>query len=224
MSAVAGWYGKLPTLGDFASRRLPATFVTAWDDWLRRALAQSRGALGEEWLAVYLTSPAWCFVLTPGALPVAGPGAWAGVLMPSVDRVGRYFPLTLAVPIAVLPANAAGVAGLVDWLAAVRDVALAALDEDDDIATLDSRLAALSAPGSVAAPGSRFASHRELVAALCGDSTPVWTTADGGRSFWFAEDDAGPILAANRGLPEGDAFVDLLRGRAGEGRIGAEIV
>ena len=30
--AAAGWYGKLPTLGDFASRRLDNDFVDIWDN------------------------------------------------------------------------------------------------------------------------------------------------------------------------------------------------
>ncbi|MCK7582565.1 MAG: TagF domain-containing protein [Chromatiales bacterium] len=34
-----------------------------WDDWLQRALAGSRGALGESWLDLYLTSPLWRFIL-----------------------------------------------------------------------------------------------------------------------------------------------------------------
>ena len=33
-TGVPGWFGKLPGLGDFASRRLPDTFVAAWDRWL----------------------------------------------------------------------------------------------------------------------------------------------------------------------------------------------
>lgn len=228
---VPGWYGKLPTLGDFASRRLPAAFITAWDDWLQRAIAQSRGALGNDWLDTYLKSPAWCFVLMPDTLRAAGPGAWGGVLMPSVDRVGRYFPLTLAAPLPVLPTDVGGVARLVDWLADLRDAALDALDHDYDIATLDSHLAALPDLAGVpadalpAGPERRgFANREELVAALAGDAARRWIESARGRSFWFTEDDAGPMLATHEGLPEGDAFVDLLRGRAGEGRIGAHIV
>ena len=53
--------------------------------------------MGEEWLPIYLTSPIWRFVLSAG---LCGGEVVAGVLMPSVDRVGRYFPFTLAVPLA----------------------------------------------------------------------------------------------------------------------------
>ncbi len=53
----------------------------------------SRRQLGEAWLPAYLVAPVWRFVLGRDTM---GPHAVAGVLMPSVDRVGRYFPLVLA--------------------------------------------------------------------------------------------------------------------------------
>ena len=86
---AAGCYGKLPSLGDFVSRRLPRSFVQPWDAWLQRALAASRARLGAGWLETYLASPFWRFALAPG---LCGPEAWVGVLMPSTDRVGRTFP------------------------------------------------------------------------------------------------------------------------------------
>ena len=94
-SGAAGFYGKVPTRGDFVSRRLPWTFVDPWDRWLQGGLACSRDQLGDAWLEVYLTSPVWRFALTPG---VCGDAGWIGIVLPSVDRVGRYFPLTVARP------------------------------------------------------------------------------------------------------------------------------
>jgi type VI secretion system protein ImpM len=90
-----GLYGKLPSHGDFLRRRVADDFVTGWDGWLQQCIAESRAALGEEWLETYLTSPAWRFALSAnvcGATPIAG------VIVPSVDRVGRYFPVTLVWP------------------------------------------------------------------------------------------------------------------------------
>src|ERR1043165_7880768 len=55
-SNIAGWYGKMPCLGDFASRRLTPDFITPWDAWLQRSIATSRQQLGEQWLEIYLTS------------------------------------------------------------------------------------------------------------------------------------------------------------------------
>jgi type VI secretion system protein ImpM len=90
-----GFYGKLPTHGDFLRRRVADDFISAWDPWLQRCIADSRAVLGEQWLAVYLTSPVWRFALGPN---VCGGAPVAGLVVPSVDRVGRYFPLTLVWP------------------------------------------------------------------------------------------------------------------------------
>lgn len=92
-----GLYGKLPSHGDFLRRRVNDEFIAVWDAWLQGCVAQSRSALGEHWLNVYLTSPVWRFYCDAG---VCGNTAYAGLMIPSVDRVGRYFPLTLvwAVP------------------------------------------------------------------------------------------------------------------------------
>jgi len=90
--AESGIFGKLPGHGDFIQRGVPASFSQPWDDWLQRAIYGSREIVGEGWLDYYLTSPIWRFALSPGVLDGH---AWAGVLVPSVDSVGRYFPLTM---------------------------------------------------------------------------------------------------------------------------------
>ncbi len=94
-----GFYGKLPSHGDFLRRRVSDAFVDAWDAWLRECIAGSRATLGSRWLDVYLTSPAWRFACAAGA---CGPAPVIGIVAPSVDQVGRYFPLTL---VAELPAD-----------------------------------------------------------------------------------------------------------------------
>ena len=81
-----GWHGKLPSLGDFASRRLPHEFVEVWDHWLAEGLSTLRQPAPDAWLDGYLASPIWRFVLMPGALPGSqGTQGWTGVLMPSGD-------------------------------------------------------------------------------------------------------------------------------------------
>jgi len=90
---VVGYHGKVPTHGDFISRGLPNTFIGPWDIWLQEAIYSSRKQLGDNWLNYYLTSPLYRFVLSPG---ICGESAWMGVLMPSVDKVGRYYPMTIS--------------------------------------------------------------------------------------------------------------------------------
>ena len=93
---AAGFYGKLPSHGDFVSRRLPREFLDVWDSWLQQAVAESKARLGSDWLDAYLNSPIWRFALMPG---ICGDQAYLGLMMPSIDRVGRYFPLTVAAPL-----------------------------------------------------------------------------------------------------------------------------
>lgn len=123
---VPGFYGKLPSHGDFVRRRLTGSFVGLWDSWLQTAIARSKDQLGAEWLDIYLSSPLWRFVFTPG---VCGPDMSAGVLMPSVDKAGRYFPLTMVVnlpdPVNPLPLAAE----YDDWFSRAESILLSALDD-----------------------------------------------------------------------------------------------
>jgi len=123
---VPGFYGKLPSHGDFVRRRLSGSFVGLWDSWLQSAVARSKEQLGANWLEIYLGSPLWRFVFTPG---VCGPDMSAGVLMPSVDKAGRYFPLTMVVslpdPVNPLPLAAE----YDDWFSRAESILLSALDD-----------------------------------------------------------------------------------------------
>ncbi|MFC6634131.1 type VI secretion system-associated protein TagF [Microbulbifer taiwanensis] len=124
MSIATGLFGKLPGHGDFIQRQLPGSFVTPWDGWLQRAVHGSRELVGEPWLDYFLTSPVWRFALSAGVLDEQG---WAGVLVPSVDSVGRYFPLTIAAP---LPARSNPFALQVNadsWYRQLSDLAIEAL-------------------------------------------------------------------------------------------------
>ena len=94
--AIVGIYGKLPAHGDFVQRNLPGSFIEPWDEWLQGAVHGSRELVGAQWLDYFLTSPVWRFAFSAGVIDAH---AWAGVLVPSVDSVGRYFPMTIAAAI-----------------------------------------------------------------------------------------------------------------------------
>jgi len=148
---AAGFFGKVPSHGDFVARRLPPGFLVPWDAWLQAGLAESRALLGEAWLPLYLNSPVWRFAFDAG---VCGPQAWAGLVMPSVDRVGRYFPMTLAA--ALSGPRAAGQSLVPDevWYARLDALALSCLDEGFSLEAFDAGLRALAPPalrGAVAA-------------------------------------------------------------------------
>lgn len=213
-----GFFGKLPALGDFVERALPAEFVTPWDAWLQRAIAASRAGLGEQWLDIYLTSPLWRFVL--GAGP-CGARAWAGVMMPSVDRVGRYFPLTVATP---LPAGSDPFVLLEAhdaWFGAVEALLLGALDAEqldpDDFAA---ELAALPPPVGGAASvraarlydGWRVDLPGGYDAAAVASAIAADAVAE--MSLWCnaGTEGAPSVVLAYAGLPAADAYTGLLCG------------
>ena len=140
--AEVGFYGKLPFKGDFLQRRVPQEFVDPWDAWLQQCLHESRQQLQDAWLDAYLTGPIWRFVFSDG---VCGAGVYAGVLVPSVDRVGRYFPLTIVSRLNGnhCPLEVACAAG--PWFEAAEAVALAALEAAEmDIDEFDDRIEKLA--------------------------------------------------------------------------------
>ena len=125
-------------------RRVPQGFLDAWDAWLQEGLHASRRQLGPQWLELYLTSPVWRFVLAEG---VCGESAYAGVVLPSVDRVGRYFPLTLVSPLEVGSCllEAACGAGRA-WFDSAEALARRALDASDlDLEDFDAEVESLEA-------------------------------------------------------------------------------
>jgi type VI secretion system protein ImpM len=91
--SAIGFYGKIPARGDFVRAGLPGAFISAWDDWMGRMIGASRAALGEDWARVWRAAAVQRFALTAG---VCGPDAAIGMWLPSEDRVGRHFPLTVA--------------------------------------------------------------------------------------------------------------------------------
>jgi type VI secretion system protein ImpM len=128
-SIALGFYGKLPTYGDFIQKRLPTDFINPWHAWLQGGILACRERYPEGWMKYYLNCPAWSFVLSAG---ICGEQAVAGVTIPSVDRVGRYFNFTMAsmLPAEVSPAVFAG--GNSDWLERLENLALSVLEEEMD--------------------------------------------------------------------------------------------
>jgi type VI secretion system protein ImpM len=182
VSRSVGYFGKVPQLGDFVSSNLPRTFVEPWDAFLRDMLSSSREALGDDWLEAYINGPIWRFLL--GAR-VAGPTPVIGTLMPSVDRVGRYFPLTIAA-LGGTPAAA----GVDPWFEKAETLSLETLDDAFDPATLSARVQELGAPPS------------DSVAPI---EVGSWWWTLGSRSL-------SPIGFRSAALPQGAAGATLLDG------------
>jgi type VI secretion system protein ImpM len=164
VSATAiGWFGKLPSHGDFLKRRVPDAFGEVWDTWLQESIAASRQHLNDAWLSAYLTSPVWRFFISDG---VAGAASFAGIMLPSVDRVGRYFPLTIFAELpAALPPMAIAIYGR-EWLRQIEDVALTALESEElDVEKFDLALGATASELSLVEQYRAFDAGQEFPAA-----------------------------------------------------------
>ena len=137
-SFSAGWYGKIPGTGDFIARRMPSAFSESWDRWLQAAIAGSRDRLGARWRDTFLSMPIWRFVLSPGMLTS---NAWAGIMVPSVDAVGRYFPLAVAssLPSASLDLISTLFAAEA-WFDEIEAIALTAIAPAADSGAIDSAI------------------------------------------------------------------------------------
>jgi type VI secretion system protein ImpM len=144
---VPGVYGKVPSRGDFVSRRLGSDFIECWDTWLQRVMSESREALGAQWLECFLSAPVWRFAVPAGMCSKSG---WVGLILPSVDRVGRYFPLTIAAPVHEESIDVPStLSRAIQWLDSVEDLALEALRPALDFDVFERRLAKLPMPADV---------------------------------------------------------------------------
>ena len=226
MKVVQGFFGKIPGLGDFVTRELPRGFLDTWDDWLQQSVAASKTALGDAWLNTYLNSPIWRFVLLPG---VCGESGWAGIIMPSVDRVGRYFPLTLASslgdrvqPFEIIRAGDA-------WFNAAENLALTVLQEDSveadalqaSVAALDNTVMQSGGGSNPVLQGGEWglrltgASHETLSSAVCHELVRFQV---GTYSVWWTLDsDEQPSMGlVAPDLPSPQCFAQLLIGSWGD--------
>ncbi|MEZ5746535.1 MAG: type VI secretion system-associated protein TagF [Paracoccaceae bacterium] len=146
-----GAFGKMPALGDFFRLGAPPGFVKPWDAWLQDGIVASRSIMGDRWQASYLTAPVWRFSLGAG---VAGPAVTVGVLMPSVDRVGRQFPLTLMAAISETASAMRVHLKAVSQFELLEEIALDTLDDAMNRDALAERLQAV--PPVVVGSGAGF--------------------------------------------------------------------
>lgn len=205
-----GAFGKMPSVGDFFRLNMPPGFVSVWDDWLQHALLSGQENSGEDWVEHYMSAPIWRFSLPSG---IAGDRGILGILMPSVDRVGRRFPLTFAAGIAQDdPARVHF--DQTELFENLEDLALDALDDSMTRDDLEERLTGIDLPDSgCAAIEKRGASlvlkgvqscrvSSILAAAFVSDALPnatVWTSVVQGVERGIVSD----------GLPEGNDMQGL---------------
>jgi type VI secretion system protein ImpM len=225
-----GLYGKLPAKRDFVAIGAPRDFLSAWEPWLQGGVAAARHGLGERWQPAFLTAPIWRFWL--GA-EVCGRSV-IGAFMPSLDGVGRYFPLTLfacaddkaAIPPPELDDQKAWFNGAEHFLMSTLDAhrgfdeVTAALGDlaapvqqftepprPDMIADVDATVAVRAGNGGFA---DLFRTIRETDHAKVYAAATFWWTI-GGEGF-------APVAFCRRRLPDPFLFAAMLTGEFAEHR------
>lgn len=223
LPAAPGWFGKLACLGDFAERRLPRGFVEFADAWLSAGMSTGRARLGDSWLERYLTAPLWCFAWAPG---IVDNGWWFGVMMPSADNVGRYFPLLVASRRPEAPQDGTALHHLEAWFDHLADAATATLDDGVTVDAFEQALGrappwpaadrsatfhpAAADAGHPAASSTGAGLHRWLHAA----AVDALGARFAGCSIWWHAKPGGVASSPSivRGLPGPAAFTDFWPG------------
>lgn len=119
MDAVV--FGKLPTEGDFIRAGADQYLLDFLDRWLTAAWSDFVLSADADWEARYRVSPLWWFAAPEGGQIVCG------VISPSLDSVGRLFPIVVATRMGESDsASAMRVAS--PWLTVVQAALLNALE------------------------------------------------------------------------------------------------
>lgn len=131
--ASVGLFGKLPVRGDFIREGLPREFVEPWDAWWQRGFGELQRH--EDWRDAWMEAPVWQFALSPG---MCGGLGVVGLWLPSIDKAGRCFPMTIA---ATAPYEwAPHVAAMSGFLDAAEQAGREALEYDLEPADLLRRI------------------------------------------------------------------------------------
>lgn len=199
-----GAFGKIPGLGDFLRLNLPVSFVQAWDGWLQESLLSARQILGAAWDEAYMSAPIWRFTLPAG---LAGPNAMSGILMASVDRVGRQYPLTLAIP------HDGGASALTHFanrtvFESLENVALATLEDGSTRDSLTADLGQVSwiTPPQCAMSGPAYVGALPAAQALAGNALQI---SHGETALWSAMLEGNHRLLLTPDLPSGRNLMGL---------------
>jgi type VI secretion system protein ImpM len=143
----------------------------------------------------------WRFALAEG---VCGSGVYTGVFLPSVDRVGRYFPLTIVARWDVSVSALETACSQERWFESAAELAIGALEEPSlDFDAFDQRVAGLAEEIEGVEPAClRAIALRELETRL----RPL--------SYWWTGemDEVSPDRLCVTGLPEPGGFAAMCSG------------
>jgi type VI secretion system protein ImpM len=217
-------FGKLAAKRDFIAIATPRKFLETWEPWVQSCMSTSRHQLGDQWQQAFLSAPVWRFWL---GSDICG-AAVAGVIMPSVDGVGRYYPLTLmsvsdpatAIPPPDLDAQD-------EWYSAAETFLLSTLDQTASFEAISAKLDAMACPAvgpilqdsdKIAAMGDRMvgmitAGQRSMDALNMLRQTNHASSA--AASYWWTDggEEFPPIALCSYGMPDPFSASVLLTGK-----------
>jgi type VI secretion system protein ImpM len=170
-TGAPGWYGKLPSLGDFAHRRLSARFIARWDEWLLTCLAATLAEAQDSAQAMPIAPVR--FWLAP---QLCDGQAMCGILVASLDRVGRRFPLTIATATDRTPPDDVGDH---PWFEQTESTVLNAIDLRMTVDDFEAALAGLPPLTWTPTQGNR----RNNVGSLWWSAATHAATSSGARAF-----------------------------------------
>jgi type VI secretion system protein ImpM len=124
-----GYFGKMPKAGDFVSRNVDAPVKDGFDRWLQASISESRAQMKDSWTSAFLTAPIWRFLLHK---QFNDSKSVLGVMIPSVDKVGRYFPLAVLIELSNLELDRNTLAAADKMLNEFEDLLMGALSEEFD--------------------------------------------------------------------------------------------
>jgi len=143
--------------------------------------------------------------------------------MPSVDRVGRHFPLTLAVELTTHAAAAHAVFEGAAWFGGLEEAALGVLDPTRGAEDLDAALAgSVLATPPVATPDPSMLALRALPSVEAfgplveAEALRAWSESTGWLALWWTRGrmDGESLMLGCAGLPTAAEFGWLLESRA----------
>lgn len=226
-------FGKLGAKRDFVALATPRRFLETWEPWVQACMSASRHQLGQEWQNAFLTAPVWRFWL--GA-DISG-ATVVGAIMPSLDGVGRYYPLTLLVvadPSHSIPPPDFDAQD--PWFAAAEEFLLATLDQarsfEDISAALDAMTLPLAEASVVSSPDVVVIDDKLAGIVTAGktfqESFLALRQSNHGTaaaaSFWWTEGGENfPSMAlGSRGMPDPFRYSIMLTGNlAGDKAVSA---
>jgi type VI secretion system protein ImpM len=228
----ASLFGKLPAKRDFIFANASRRFLDVWEPWLQSGIATSRQMLGPAWIDAYNRAPIWRFWLGSDFCGEATIGAF----MPSVDGVGRAFPLAIfanGTDNSIAPPE---IDSNERWCEAAEQILLHALEDNATLEVIVDEVAAMPAPilqsnGGEAMDarelpeGAILVRNFDLAISLAFQKARQFgdRRAPASQSFWWTVGGEGfrPLVLSQVGLPPAARFTDMLSGAFADVEVSA---